>query len=88
MDRYDHYLAVGLAFAESLKARPDVRGVILAGSWLEGDPAPHADIDVPVILTPDAATGQHLAYWRGRAGGRPCEGMGAPTRKMAPKRGV
>lgn len=64
MSRYDHYLRVGKAFAEELKTRPDVLGVILAGSWLEGDPDLHADIDIPVILHPDAETRQRGNLWR------------------------
>ncbi|MEO1448539.1 MAG: hypothetical protein AAFV07_03370 [Bacteroidota bacterium] len=61
---YQTYLRVGQAYAEELKERPDVLGVILAGSWLDGQPDPNADIDIPVILAPETGTRQRGNTWR------------------------
>ena len=37
-------------FIEELKARPDVLGIILFGSWARGDNRPDSDVDLVVIL--------------------------------------
>lgn len=38
-------------FIDELKARPDVLGVILFGSWARGNNRPDSDVDLVVILT-------------------------------------
>jgi predicted nucleotidyltransferase len=38
------------AFVEELRARPEVQGVLLFGSWARGNPRPRSDVDLVVIV--------------------------------------
>jgi predicted nucleotidyltransferase len=48
------------AFVDELRARPDVVGVLLFGSWARGDHRPDSDVDLVVII--DAGYQRHVEY--------------------------